>query len=42
MNSWPSIFVLDPKGVIRFKELRDKPLQKAVDALLAEQKGGHR
>jgi len=42
VDHWPTIYVLDAKGVIRYKELRDEPLQKAVDALLAEQEGGHR
>jgi hypothetical protein len=28
--------VLDHKGVIRFKDLREKPLDEAVDQLLAE------
>jgi RNA polymerase sigma factor (sigma-70 family) len=33
---WPAVYVLDPRGVIRYKEVRDEPLQKAVDTLLAE------
>jgi hypothetical protein len=36
VHQWPTIFVLDARGVIRYKELRDDPLDRAVDALLAE------
>ncbi len=32
----PTIYVLDAKGVIRFKDLKDKELDEAVDRLLAE------
>ena len=37
IDHYPSIFVLDGKGVIRAKELRGEALEKAVDQLLAEQ-----
>ena len=33
---WPTIYVLDHKGVIRFKGARQEELDKAVDQLLAE------
>lgn len=33
---YPSIFVLDAKGTIRYRDVRGKQLDKAVDALLAE------
>jgi hypothetical protein len=36
VRSWPSIFVLDPNGVIRFRDVRGKDLDKAVDHLLEE------
>jgi thiol-disulfide isomerase/thioredoxin len=36
VSHWPTIYVLDTKGVIRNKDLRDEALSKAVDALLAE------
>jgi len=39
VTHWPTVYVLDAKGVIRYKELRDEPLEKAVEALLAEGKG---
>src|SRR3954469_2494363 len=36
VNAWPTIYVLDPKGVIRFKNVRGEALDKAVDGLLEE------
>jgi thiol-disulfide isomerase/thioredoxin len=33
---FPTIYVLDAKGVIRYKDLRGKELEEAVDKLLAE------
>lgn len=33
---FPSIFVLDRKGVIRYKDVRDRDLERAVEKLLAE------
>ena len=36
VNSWPTIYVLDDKGVIRYRDVREEELDKAVDALLAE------
>jgi thiol-disulfide isomerase/thioredoxin len=41
MEEWdvkyfPTIYVLDSRGVIRHKDLRDEELEKAVSALLAE------
>ena len=41
VRGWPTIYVLDAKGVIRYTNVRGEALDKAVDALLAEQgKGG--
>ncbi len=37
IHGWPTIFVLDHKGVIRFKNLRGEKLEEAVEKLLAEQ-----
>ncbi len=34
ITAFPSIFVVDRKGIIRFKNVRDKPLEKAVQFLL--------
>ena len=36
VSSWPTLYVLDANGVIRHKNLRDEPLEKAIDALVAE------
>jgi peroxiredoxin len=36
VSGWPTIYVLDPKGVIRYKEVREKAMDDAVDALLKE------
>jgi len=34
VKEFPATYVVDHKGVIRFKDLRDKPLDEAVDQLL--------
>jgi thiol-disulfide isomerase/thioredoxin len=36
VRTFPGVFVLDGKGVIRFKHLRGPELEKAVEKLLAE------
>jgi hypothetical protein len=36
VRGWPTIYVLDHKGVIRFKNKREEALDKAVDALIEE------
>jgi len=36
VKEFPTTFVLDHKGVIRFKNVRDQPLDKAVDKLLQD------
>lgn len=36
IGGWPSIFVLDHKGVIRFKHLRGEQLDAAIEQLLDE------
>jgi hypothetical protein len=38
VTSWPTIYVLDDRGVIRYKNVRGEELDKAVDALLKEAK----
>jgi len=40
VRGWPTIYVLDAKGVIRFKGVREKQMDEAVDALLKELEGG--
>ncbi len=36
VNGWPTIYVIDKKGVIRFKNVRGEEMDQAVDELLAE------
>ena len=36
VTGWPTIYVLDHEGRIRFKNVREEELDKAVDALLKE------
>src|SRR5262245_3078093 len=36
IRGWPSIFVLDPAGVIRYKDVRGEDMDRAVDQLLEE------
>lgn len=36
VKSWPTVYVLDHRGVIRFKQVREKSLDEAVDALVRE------
>ena len=40
VRGWPTIYVLDHKGVIRYKNVRGERMDEAVDALLAEMKKG--
>ena len=40
VHGWPTIYVLDSKGVIRFKGPREEALDKAVDQLLSEMAAG--
>jgi hypothetical protein len=40
VTRWPTVFVLDGRGVIRYKELRDQPLETAVEKLLKEKVAG--
>ncbi len=39
VSGWPTIYVLDAQGVIRFKSVRGEAMDKAVDSLLDELKG---
>ena len=36
VRGWPTIYVLDAEGVIRYRNVRGEPMDRAVDALLAE------
>jgi|SRR5260221_4966849 len=37
ISGWPSIFVIDHKGVIRYRDVRGEEMENAVEQLLAEQ-----
>jgi peroxiredoxin len=39
VRGWPTIYVIDAKGVIRYKNTRGKAMDEAVDALLKEMEG---
>ena len=36
IRAWPTTYVLDAKGVIRFKDVRDEKMERAIEQLLAE------
>ena len=36
VTGWPTTYVLDAQGVIRYKNVRGEAMDEAVDALLAE------
>jgi len=36
VSGWPTVYVLDAKGVIRFRDVRDEEMEKTVEALLKE------
>jgi hypothetical protein len=40
VRSWPTIYVVDHNGVIRYKNVRGEKMDEAVDELLAEMKNG--
>lgn len=40
VHGWPTIYIIDAKGVIRYKNLRGEQMEKAVEELLKEAEGG--
>jgi len=40
VHGWPTIFVLDAKGVVRYRDVRGEEMDKAVLALVDEAKSG--
>lgn len=36
VQGWPTIYVIDAKGVIRYRDVPEEELDKAVDSLLGE------
>src|SRR5947208_11332490 len=39
VHGWPTIYVIDAKGVIRYKDVRDQKMEDAVVQLLGEVEG---
>jgi hypothetical protein len=39
VTGWPTIYILDARGVIRFKNRRGEAMDAAIEELLAEMKG---
>jgi hypothetical protein len=39
VHGWPTIYVIDAEGIIRHKNLRGEPLEKAIDALVEKAEG---
>jgi hypothetical protein len=42
VHAWPTIYVLDQKGIIRYKGVRGEAMDKAVDTLLEESERGEK
>jgi hypothetical protein len=41
VHGWPTLYIIDAKGVIRFKDVREEhALDQAIDGLIAEAKIG--
>ncbi len=40
ITGWPTIFIVDANGIIRYKNLRDQEMEDAVMILLEEMKAG--
>ena len=40
VRGWPTIYVLDGAGVIRYRDVRGDDMDRAVDQLLKEQQAG--
>ena len=40
VTGWPTIYVIDAEGVIRYKHVQGDALDKAIDELIAEAKAG--
>ncbi|MCY2957014.1 MAG: hypothetical protein NT107_08275 [Planctomycetota bacterium] len=41
VTNWPTVYVIDVNGVIRFKDVREEALTAAVQSLLATLKSGN-
>jgi len=40
VQGWPTLYLLDAKGVIRLKNVRGKRLEEAIEKLVQEAEGG--
>jgi hypothetical protein len=40
IHAWPTIYLIDARGIIRYKDVQKKELDQALDLLLAEQPQG--
>jgi hypothetical protein len=40
VRGWPTIYILDAQGVIRYRDLRGKEMEQAVMSLLGELNAG--
>lgn len=40
VRGWPTIYIIDHKGVIRFRDLRGEEMENAVNKLLKEMESG--
>jgi hypothetical protein len=40
VEGWPTIYVIDPKGIIRYRDVRGDAMDQAVDTLLREIQAG--
>jgi len=38
VSGWPTVYVIDAEGLIRFRKVRGEAIDKAVDSLLEEMK----
>jgi hypothetical protein len=40
VRGWPTLYIIDHKGIIRHKGLRGEPMEKALEALIKEAEAG--
>ncbi len=40
VTSWPTVYILDAKGVIRYENVRYEAMDQAIDRLVQEAKAG--
>lgn len=42
VQGWPTTYVIDAKGIIRFRDLRDETAERAIEKVLAELESGNK